>query len=357
MKWLSIKKWIITIAGIVVLLTPVLVPAQTEPVKAAPPPIGQNLVREGSFAIKLAERLDVITTDNEVEAESRLGEIGISPRNGWIADYPVTPDIIAELNGAIAAAGDADKLDIEAPEALSRFEQVKNEFALAVRPYSDGEKNLETPQSDGTYPNPTIINNYYNEQGPPVVTYYAPPTDYYYLYSWVPFPFWGFGFWFPGYFILNDFHRVVHFHNRPVFISNHFNDIRRHRVFRIDPRARFEGRTFAGIGAVRTRGIISTGVPRSEQRIFNSSRNVVPRSSSLSTAPTAGSRSFSTPRRSMAPAVRGGSSSGRGARMEGSSNRGGGSVGVRSGGGGSRGGGGGGGSRGGGGSSPRMDRR
>lgn len=355
MKWLSIKKSIVTIAGVVVLLTPVLVPAQSEPGKAAPPPIGQNLVREGTFALKLAERLDVITTDNEVEAESKLGEIGISPRNGWIADYPVTPDIIAELSAAISAAADADKLDLEAPEALTRFEQVKNEFSLAIRPYSNGEKAVEPPQADGPYPNPTIINNYYSQQGPPVVTYYAPPTDYYYLYSWVPYPFWGFGFWFPGFFILNDFHRVVHIHNRPVFISNHFNDIRRNRVFRIDPRSRFEGRTYAGIGAVRSRGVISTGVPRSEQRIFNSPRNVVPRSSTLSTAPSAGNRSFSSPPRSGSPAVRSGSPLGRGTSMGNAPGRsGGGSSSGRSGGG-SRSGGGGG-SRGGG-SSPRMDRR
>ena len=44
-----------------------------------------------------------------------------------------------------------------------------------------------------------------------MVTYYAPPPDYYYLYSWVPYPFWCDEFWFGGFFILNDFHRSVFF--------------------------------------------------------------------------------------------------------------------------------------------------
>ena len=52
---------------------------------------------------------------------------------------------------------------------------------------------------------PTVIDNYYSDEGPPVVTYYAPPPDYAYLYAWDPFPFWCGGFWFPGYYVLNDF--------------------------------------------------------------------------------------------------------------------------------------------------------
>jgi hypothetical protein len=38
-------------------------------------------------------------------------------------------------------------------------------------------------------PKPEVINKQYEEQGPPVVTYYAPPDPYSYLYSWVPYPF------------------------------------------------------------------------------------------------------------------------------------------------------------------------
>ena len=88
----------------------------------------------------------------------------------------------------------------------------------------------------------------------------------------MPCPFWFADFWFPGFFILHDFHRTVFFHNRVVFISNHFNDIRSNRVFRVDPLTRFRGRTFAGIGAPRSGNFIPTGVPRSEERIFHGPR-------------------------------------------------------------------------------------
>jgi hypothetical protein len=104
------------------------------------------------------------------------------------------------------------------------------------------------------------------------VTYYAPPPDYDYLYTWVPCPFWWVDFWFAGFFILHDFHRIEFVNHRTVFISNHFNDIREHRVFRVDAVSRFHGRTFAGIGASHRGSFISTGVPRSERTIFNGTR-------------------------------------------------------------------------------------
>jgi hypothetical protein len=74
-----------------------MVLAQSEQLRPGAPPVGQPVVSEGDFAVRLAFALAVVTTEDEVEAESRLGEIGIAPRNGWIADYPVTPDIVAEL--------------------------------------------------------------------------------------------------------------------------------------------------------------------------------------------------------------------------------------------------------------------
>ena len=70
-------------------------------------------------------------------------------------------------------------------------------------------------------PNPEVINKQYYEQGPPVVTYYAPPDPYYYLYSWVPYPFWSTGFYFPGFFVLNNFHRHVFFNRHPYFVTHH----------------------------------------------------------------------------------------------------------------------------------------
>jgi hypothetical protein len=161
-----------------------------------------------------------------------------------------------------------------------------------------------------------VINNYYSNQGPPVVTYYAPPPDYDYLYSWVPCPFWWVDFWFAGFFILHDFHRIEYVNHRAVFITNHFNDIRDHRVFRVDAISRFNGRSYAGIGAPHTgrtvagtgashngrtvtgRGTpnsnrgnyISTGVPRSERTIFNGTRTRMMSRERTTGSPSGGGR-------------------------------------------------------------------
>ena len=69
-----------------------------------PPPVAQPLVREGDFAVKLVSALNLGQTDNEAEAESILSHAGIAPTNGWIADYPVTPEIVGELLQSIQAA-------------------------------------------------------------------------------------------------------------------------------------------------------------------------------------------------------------------------------------------------------------
>jgi hypothetical protein len=263
---------LVHVAVLVLLLVPLNASAQTEQAKPAPPPVSQPLVREGEFALKLEFELGAGVSEDEAEAESALADLGIMPRNGWIADYPVTPDIVGELQRSVLAAVDAGKLSFDRDEAMKRFTKATADLNLSVSPYTGDKAGAGQPPAAANYPDPTVVNNYYYEQGPPVVTYYAPPPDYYYLYSWVPYPFWWYSFWFPGFFVLNDFHRTVFVRDRVFFVSNHFNDRRVHRVFRIDPVTRFHGRTFAGIGAAGRRGFISTGVPRGERTIFNGSR-------------------------------------------------------------------------------------
>ena len=259
-------------AALLLLLIPSLSPAQPEP-EPGLPPISQQLAREGDFAVKLLTALGLGTVTDETEAESGLGQAGIIPRNGWIADYPVTPDIIGELQQTVGDAAASGKIALGKGEALQRFAAVAAELSMGVRPQvAVGTEEIQDQAAAQDYPNPTVINDYYQTEGPPVVTYYAPPPDYYYLYGWIPYPFWCAGFWFPGYFILHDFHRSFHAHNRVSFVSNHFNDLRSHRVFRVDPVARFNGRTFAGIGVRNRRGFLSTGVPRSQRAIFNAPR-------------------------------------------------------------------------------------
>ncbi len=316
-----ILKAVVSVACLLLWLVPLTVHAQAEQTNQAPPPIEQPLVREGDFAVQLAAALGLGTTGDEVEAENLLGGVGIAPRNGWIADYPVTPDIVGELQKSVGDAADARKIALGRDEALKRLDKVNTELSLDVRPYTGTTASEPTAEEAEGYPNPTVINNYYYEEGPPIVTYYSPPPDYYYLYSWVPCPFWWYNFWFPGFFVLRDFHRPFFFHNRVAFFSNHFNDVRAHRVFRIDPVARFHGRTFAGIGAPHAKGFLSTGVPRSAERIFNGprtrgmpgSRTFVPTSRGgrpVASSSRGGGRTYAPPSRgggrTFAPPTRGG---------------------------------------------------
>ncbi|MCX5907783.1 MAG: DUF4124 domain-containing protein, partial [Deltaproteobacteria bacterium] len=250
---------------------------------AAPsPPVAQPLVPEGILAVELVNVLKVGQAQNEAEAEGMLSAIGIEPKNGWIADYPVTPDIIGEIEKSVAAAADAKRLamgkdqaqravkDLEASLGLwitpgapspsttpsgpgrgsgnttiykyldrngvvhfsDRYESIPKEYRGQVevlqgeiRPEpSVGPAPEETEAPGENYaanPPPEVINNYYYENGPPVVTYYPPPSPYYYMYAWVPYPFRCSRVFFPVFFILHDFHRRVFFHKRPFVITNH----------------------------------------------------------------------------------------------------------------------------------------
>lgn len=260
------------VALCVLVLMPVGIHAQSVQAAGEQPPIAQPLVREGDLAVKLADALKLGTATSEAEAENMLGKAGITPRNGWIADYPVTPDVIGELTKSISDAAESKSLKMGKAEALQAFQDATAGVNLAVRGGAP-EKTAQSGPSNITAPDNTVINNYYYDQGPPVVTYYSPPPDYIYLYAWVPYPFWGWNFWFPGFYILTDFHRVVHFHDRVEVISNHFVDHRTNRVVRIDPLRRFNGRTYAGIGAPHdARRFISPGVRGGNTTIFRGSR-------------------------------------------------------------------------------------
>jgi len=193
----------------VVLLVPLL--AGWVPAASAEngPPLSQPLVREGDLAMDLALDLG-LSVESEAEAESKLASMGIEPRNGWISDYPVTPDILSEIHDAVGDAADSGKLGMSKGEALALLTDISIDYGLSVRTTSDGSPPpVREAAVDPYYNDPSLINDYYTEYGPAVVTYYTPPWDYYSLYSWVPYPFWWSGIGFSGYFILNDFHRRV----------------------------------------------------------------------------------------------------------------------------------------------------
>ena len=222
--------------------------AQPGETTTEPPPISQVLIREGEFAVKLAGALNMGEPKSEAEAETILTSVGITPKNGWIADYPMTPDIIGELENAVGSAVDAGKLRMKQEEAAKAFQDLVVQQGLPVK--VDGRQNPSEPPQD--YGNPEAVSDYYYNEGPPVVTYYPPPWDYNYLYAWVPYPFWYTGFWFPGFFVLRDFHRGFVGHGRAGVVSNHFSDPRTGGFRTIDPATRHLGNTVAGLS--RSRG-------------------------------------------------------------------------------------------------------
>jgi len=263
----------------------------TGPLGANTPPVEQPLVPEGVFAVQLVEALKMGRVSDEAQAESMLSGVGIEPKNGWIAGYPVTPPVIGEVEKGVAAAADAGKLsmgkeqarkavgDLKAKLGLSvtseappsgrpggppisdviykytdkdrvihftnQYETIPKEYRNQVEtiqervhPPSSGEpvnENTETANNYLPNPNPEVINDYYYNDGPPVVTYYPPPDPYYYLYSWVPYPFWYSGFFCRGFFVLHDFHRRIFVNGRPFMVTNHVVNAGTHKTFMVEP--------------------------------------------------------------------------------------------------------------------------
>jgi hypothetical protein len=245
--------------------------AQSGKTAVQPPPVGQTLIGEGEFAIKLAEALKLGQAKSEAEAENMLASAGIAPKNGWIANYPVTPDIIAELEKAIGEAVDAKGLSIPKNEALKALRTTALELELPIIAEVPDRYPESPPPTTPQYTPPSVIDNYYYTEGPPIVTYYPPPWDYYYMYAWIPSPFWCSGYFFPGFFILHDFHRVIHRHRCVYIITNHVRDPMTGRIFAIDPARRRSGRIFGG-SETPLRGFNSVEARSGAQSIFHRSR-------------------------------------------------------------------------------------
>jgi hypothetical protein len=225
----------VTVAMIIV---PMAANGQTVPSNISP--LSQPLIREGTLAVQLADDLGLAKTDNEAQAEDLLDSAGIAPKNGWIADYPVTPDIVVELQASVGAAADSGKLSMDRNTAIRTLQSDISSYNLPVSPDTSGQYGNETYAPE--YPDTSAEDSYYSSPGPPVVTYYAPPPDYAYLYTWVDYPFWWSNFWFPGFFVLADFHIKTHWHHHgheyTGYVTNHYGNSSRGYTVRIDPATR-----------------------------------------------------------------------------------------------------------------------
>src|SRR5512139_1692299 len=118
------KKLLVSVITVGFLVLPLMVYAQPEQRATGVPPVSQPLVSEGNFAVELVTALGLGTPGDEVQAEDILTSAGIAPKNGWIADYPVTPNIIGELQDAVANAADSQKLPMGKDDALKAFQNL-----------------------------------------------------------------------------------------------------------------------------------------------------------------------------------------------------------------------------------------
>ena len=158
------------------------------------------------------------------DVKARLGfdvKPGPNPPAGLIKKPGKTT--VYSYTDSHGAAHFTDDLD-SIPEANRKTMKIVSQSALNGLSGGAGSGTTQAPAPQYTAKpklKPEVINQQYEEQGPPVVTYYEPPESYTYLYSWVPYPFWSTGFYYPGYFMLKDFHRRVHVNRRPYYVSHH----------------------------------------------------------------------------------------------------------------------------------------
>ena len=216
------------------------------------PPVAQPLVREGDFAIKLATALGLGFPSDEAAAQDLLAKAGIRPADGWISDYPVTPEIIGQLDESLKHSEAEGNLQVPYETAKQGIVDIATELALPV-PAEGGTHTAEAPSA------PPDVNDYYATDSPPVVTFYPPPAAYAYLYDWVPYPALWFGISFPGFFICHQFSRVVTVgpafgfrHPRRAIVTNRFMDPATRRPIFMDHGFRGTGHTIRPHTMLRT---------------------------------------------------------------------------------------------------------
>ncbi len=197
-------------------------PVNTKSSPSGPPPFEQPLVREGEFAVELATALNLTSSRDETAGESYLASINIMPRNGWISDYPMTPDIIAEVRQSAARSSSSGYLQISETDAVGLVDNVSIAMDLPVSAGSVSNSEYQSGSAapapeTSEYVKPSIIEDYYEDNKPPVVTYYPPAVEDANLYARVPSPFLWEGFGFGGFFILVDFNS----HHHHKHITNH----------------------------------------------------------------------------------------------------------------------------------------
>ena len=177
--------------------------AQSNETNPGTPPVEQVRVSQGQFAIKLADALKLVDTDNEAEAIGELNWFKIAPRGGWKADRPVTPGTLRELRKDVNRAAESDRFLMSTDEALRQLDQVVASLGLSFD--SPAEAVAEREAADN--------------KPPPAARYYYPypPSASYDIYPWHPYPF-AWSYWyFPGFFFMYDYHYSTPRHHHPHY--------------------------------------------------------------------------------------------------------------------------------------------
>ena len=123
------------IVGIFTMLSCLLAVGVEDALSIAPP-VAAALVRLGNFALSLVTALGSGQPASEAAAESMLGGIGIAPRNGWIADYPVTPDIMK--CGSWFTRHRLRTISMGVNAALNALAEVEQSASMALTPAPAG---------------------------------------------------------------------------------------------------------------------------------------------------------------------------------------------------------------------------
>ncbi len=176
---------------------------------------------------------------------------------------------MGELQKAVSEAADAKRLAMGREEALKAFRTATVEAGIPIVVEAPGKY----PETQPQYAESSAADDYYSTEGPPVLTYYPPPPDYGYLYAWVPCPFFFDAFFFPGFFVLHDFHKVIIINKKVVVVTNHVTDPKTRTVVLIDPVKRGTGREFmTTLNRPRMQGFASSNVQKGAASILSRSR-------------------------------------------------------------------------------------
>jgi hypothetical protein len=235
--------------------------------------IAPSVVRQGDFALRLAQSLGLPAVEDEEGAIRALNALGIHAVDGWKADYPMTPQVVAELRDAVIVIAAAGQLNMSLDAAMRAYAELVVEFGLPLpaEPAPGYAGGGAPATAYGPSCNGTALDYYYGNFGMPLYSYCPPPAAYYYLYSWVPYGFYWHQHVFTGFFIRKHFNGIPpharHGDHRHRFKDGrdgkkHDRDHQPHRrVFQTGPGVQPKAIVTPGIGSSDTPGIGRSDTP------------------------------------------------------------------------------------------------